>query len=152
MIWVVACAAADVRWDDPPADDAWHAYTAPLALAQVEPFEAVGPHGFFALRRYYSDFDHEDALRPYVFRVEGGRVHDLWRGTALARPIVAARLMRVNGDERLCVVHRGDSFLRPDPATTVTLHAVYAWTGFGFRTVDEPAAQALCGELRSVSR
>jgi hypothetical protein len=129
------------------ADRRWLIHPARESLAFVQPFAAAGPDSFFALRRHSSSFDHEDALRPYVFRVGGRsgspRVIDVWRGTALARPLVAARLFEWRGSQLLCAIHRDDSFLDPHPQTTKRVRIVYRWTGFGFKGVnDEEALQA----------
>jgi poly-gamma-glutamate synthesis protein (capsule biosynthesis protein) len=136
---VVGAAAPDTRWLAHPDRD---------ALLFVQAFPTAGPAAFFALRRHYSDFDREDALRPYVFRVDASsgeaRVVDVWRGTSLARPLVAARLFDWRGRQLLCAIHRGDSFLRPDPATQARLRIVYRWTGFGFAGVDDEEARAAC--------
>lgn len=136
---VVGAASPDTRWLAHPDRD---------ALLFVQAFPTAGPGAFFALRRHTSDFDREDALRPYVFRVDssrdGPRVVDLWRGTALARPLVAARLFDWHGRQLLCAIHRGDSFLNPDPATRARVRIVYRWTGFGFAGVDDEDARDAC--------
>ena len=138
----VQAAGPDRRWLVHPARD---------TLLFVQPFTAAGPGTFFALRRRPSSFDHEDALRPYVFRVEGppgaARVVELWRGTALARPLVAARLFDWQGSQLLCAIHRADTFLAPEPETMKRVRLVYRWTGFGFRGVDDEEAMQRCEEL-----
>jgi hypothetical protein len=93
----------------------------------------------WSLRRHRSSFDREDALRPYVFRVqrEGAtaapRIVDIWRGTALARPLVAASLFEWHGSQLLCAIHRDDTFLDPKPNTMKRVRLIYRWSGFGFK-------------------
>jgi hypothetical protein len=86
-----------------------------------------------------------------VFRVaekDGAtRIVDIWRGTALARPLIAARLIDVGGRTLLCAIHRADSFLAPQPNTPKRVYTVYRWTGFGFAGVDDDAALSMCQEL-----
>jgi len=116
----------------------------------VQPFTSLGPDTFFALHRRYSDFDKVEALRPYVFRMAGKRPTDfveLWRGTALSRPLLAARLMQHGKHQYLCAIHRGDSFLRPDPQNTQRRYILYEWSGFGFRGAADPEALARCQDL-----
>jgi len=128
-------------------DPAWQRHPHRAALRFVQSFRSLGPQHFFALRTQYSTFDQETALRPYVFAIRDGRLVDVWRGTALSWPLLYARLIQLgDGRERLCALHRGDSFVRRDPQITSQrrFHAVYAWSGFGFRRVDEADALALC--------
>lgn len=116
----------------------------------VQPFTSLGPNTFFALHRRYSDLDRQQALRPYVFRMSGKRPTDfieLWRGSALSRPLLAARLLRSGQHEYLCAIHRGDSFLRPNPETKERRYIVYEWNGFGFRGVQDEGAMELCQKM-----
>jgi hypothetical protein len=122
----------------------------------VQPFASLGPDTFLALHRVYSTFDHEEALRPYVFRMipprpggEGAawRFAELWRGTALSKPLLAARLFRHDSHEYLCAILRDDSFLHPDPATRGRVRIVYEWTGFGFHGVDDADALERCERM-----
>ncbi len=133
-----------VRTDAP--DRRWLIHPARETLAFVQPFRAASPDAFFALRRHISSFDHEKALRPYVFRIDGARVIDVWRGTALARPLVAARLFEWRGSQLLCAIHRDDTFLDPHPQTMKRVRLVYRWTGFGFKGVDDAGALQACEE------
>jgi hypothetical protein len=128
-------------------DGAWQRHPHRASLRYVQSFRSLGPQHFFALRRQFSSFDGELALRPYVFALRDGRFVDLFRGTALSWPTLYARLVQLpDGRERLCALHRGDSFIRPNPqiAPEQRFHAVYAWSGFGFRRVDDTEALALC--------
>lgn len=138
---------------EPKASDrAWLIHPARETFSFVQAFPSAGRSAFFALRRHWSEFDHENALRPYVFRVETEaegppRIIDVWRGTALARPLVAARLVDGHDGELLCAIHRADSFLSPEPSTMKRVRAVYRWTSFGFAGVDDPEALAACEAL-----
>lgn len=133
---------------DPMAvEPAWQRHPRRAALRFVQSFRSLGPQHFFALHAQYSAFDQETALRPYVFAIRDGQPIDVWRGTALSWPLLYARLIQLgDGRERLCALHRGDSFVRRDPqiSSQRRFHAVYAWSGFGFRRVDEADALALC--------
>lgn len=131
-------------------DTAWQRHPRRAALRFVQPFRSLGPQHYFALRRLYSTFDGEQALRPYVFAVRGERTVDLWRGTALSWPLLYARLFAApDGRELLCARHRGDSFVHRNPQISRDrrFHAVYAWTGFGFRQVEDAAALSECQKL-----
>jgi poly-gamma-glutamate synthesis protein (capsule biosynthesis protein) len=134
--------------DSAAPDRRWMVHPDRGALLFVQPFPTAGDAAFFALRRHYSDFDRENALRPYVFRIDArgsaSRVVDVWRGTSLARPLVAARLFDWHGRQLLCAIHRDDSFLHPDPKTRGRVRIVYRWTGFGFAGVDDEDARNAC--------
>lgn len=133
-----------------PTNTTWLHHPGRDKFVYVQPFTSLGPNTFFALHRRYSDLDRQEALRPYVFRMSGKRPTDfieLWRGTALSRPLLAARLIRSGQREYLCAIHRGDSFLRPDPSTTERKYVVYEWTGFGFRGVRDGEAMEMCQRM-----
>jgi poly-gamma-glutamate synthesis protein (capsule biosynthesis protein) len=122
----------------------WQRHPGQRKFVFVQPYRSLGAGAYFALHRKYASFDHETALRPLVFRIVDGRAVDLWRGTALSRPLLAARLLTVGDNEYLCALHRGDSFLKLEPTTRKRLHVVYKWSGFGFRGVTDAEAQARC--------
>ncbi|MEQ1507494.1 MAG: CapA family protein [Myxococcota bacterium] len=128
----------------PPPDTAWWAHPWAKRFEQVEALPSLGPHVFVALHRAWSDLDHAIALRPYVFRIDGDRFVDLWRGTALSRPLVSIAVAQVDGDDVLCAVHRDDTFLAPEPDTDRRRTLAYRWDGFGFGTTASPAAVAAC--------
>jgi len=86
------------------------------------------------LERHPSAMDGEIALRPHVYAVDGRGLVAKWRGTALAWPLLDAI---VDKDGALCALHRGDSFVRPDPTTAVTRTMRYRWNGFGFSAADD---------------
>ncbi len=126
----------------PEPNLAWQAHPWRGHFRAVQPF-AQGDL-WLGLHERWSDIDGEVGLRPYVFRMTPQGYDEVWRGSSLARPLVAARLLQVDGEEFLCALHRGDSFLHPDPTTRERVYLVYRWNGFGFRGVDHPAALAAC--------
>ena len=141
--WGAPCVVAA----DPFTDDerrAWQRHPGAARFVFVQPFRSLGARTFFALHRSHSTFDDETALRPYVFRMEAGGHRDLWSGTALSRPLVAARLFVHDGQELLCALHRADTFLALEPATLARVRTVYRWSGFGFVSVRNPAAEERC--------
>jgi poly-gamma-glutamate synthesis protein (capsule biosynthesis protein) len=94
-----------------------------------------------ALERHPSSMDGQNGIRPHVYAVDGQGLVARWRGTALAWPLVDAV---VDADGRLCALHRGDSFIRPDPTTVSTRTMLYRWNGFGFSAVDDSAESSSC--------
>lgn len=89
----------------------------------------------FSLEKHNSSIDDEVGLRPYVYAVGPHGLIARWRGSALAWPLIDAVESK---DGVLCALHRGDSFLMPDPNTKTTRMAAYRWNGFGFSGVDTP--------------
>lgn len=115
-----------------------------LELVTVEP---LGAGRWFALRRSHSDFDGVEALRPYVFRIDGQEVIDVWRGTSLSWPLVAARVLTIDKERVLCALHRDDSFLHPRPDTLGRRWAAYTFNGFGVTRREDPKLEARCQAL-----
>jgi poly-gamma-glutamate synthesis protein (capsule biosynthesis protein) len=130
-----------------PAERSWEVHPWRDQFKFVQSFPAAGEGAWFTLHERWSDLDGQVGLRPYVWRERGDAWEDLWRGSALALPIVSARLFDHGGTQLLCALHRGDSFLAPDPATPERVRIVYRWTGFGFREVEDVAARAACERL-----
>jgi hypothetical protein len=89
-----------------------------------------------SLERHNSSIDDEVGLRPYVYAIGPHGLIARWRGSALAWPLIDAVESK---DGVLCALHRGDSFLMPDPATKATRIAAYRWNGFGFTGIETPA-------------
>lgn len=102
-----------------------------------------GPEMLLILERHFSPLDGEDGVRPYVYEVGPHGLVARWRGSGLAWPLIDATLIGERQD-RLCALHRTDSFLVPNPEAKGTRTAVYRWNGFGFSAVDEPASLATC--------
>lgn len=88
-----------------------------------------------SLERHNSSIDDEVSLRPYVYAVGPHGLIARWRGSALAWPLIDAVESK---DGVLCALHRGDSFLMPDPETKTTRIAAYRWNGFGFSGIETP--------------
>jgi Bacterial capsule synthesis protein PGA_cap len=109
--------------------------TRPVSLVSLQPGLATNGREklLFALERHPSSMDGEDAIRPHVYDVSDRGLVAKWRGTALAWPLIDATV-EANGE--ICALHRGDSFVRPDPATTATRTLRYRWNGFGFSAVN----------------
>ena len=102
------------------------------------------------VEQHFSPMDKENSPRPYVYAVGERGLVARWRGTALAWPLVDARLMPDPAWDEvmlLCALHRGDSFIRLDPTTTERRTAVYRWNGFGFSGVNDDQAVAACRKM-----
>ncbi|HTC92662.1 MAG TPA: CapA family protein [Terriglobales bacterium] len=96
----------------------------------------------FALERHHSPLDQEDGVRPYVYAIGRRGLVAKWRGSALAWPLLDAVVDPKNN--RLCALHRSDSFMLPNPAATGTRVAAYKWNGFGFSGLDDPEETEIC--------
>jgi poly-gamma-glutamate synthesis protein (capsule biosynthesis protein) len=117
-------------------------------VVSLETGQLAGPESpplLFSLEHHYSPIDNEVGLRPYVYAVAPHGLVARWRGSALAWPLLDARIMAKNG--LLCALHRGDSFIAPQPSTKQTRVAVYQWNGFGFRGIDDPKITRACAAL-----
>lgn len=110
-----------------------------VSLVSLQPRLATdgGTKLLLALERHSSPMDGEVAIRPHVYEVGENGLIARWRGTALAWPLIDAV---VDADGELCALHRGDSFVRPDPTVTTTRTMRYRWNGFGFSASDGGAA------------
>lgn len=123
--------------------------TRPLELLALEAGPLAGsgaPPLLLALERHPSPLDQAQDPRPYVYEARPQWLIPRWRGSALAWPLLDAALAP-DGSGVLCALHRGDSFLVPDPAATRTRVAAYRWNGFGFSGQDDAAALAGCSAL-----
>jgi poly-gamma-glutamate synthesis protein (capsule biosynthesis protein) len=123
--------------------------TRPTPLLSAESVSSWGEEPLlFTLERHFSPIDGEDdGVRPYVYAVGPNGLVARWRGSALAWPLVDARVLPPgpNGEGGLlCALHRGDSFLMLDPAIPSRRMAIYRWNGFGFSGVDDPVASEAC--------
>ena len=121
--------------------------TRPSQILSIEKasFSPDGPPLLLTLERHPSPIDGERGVRPYVYEVGPRGLVARWRGSALAWPLVDATILPGTG--LLCALHRGDSFLAPDPAAPASRAAVYRWNGFGFTGEDDPAPLAACRAL-----
>lgn len=96
----------------------------------------------FTLEQHDSPLDMASGVRPYVYAVGPHGLVAKWRGSALAWPLLDAVAVPGNEAALICALHRGDSFVVLDPATTATREAAYRWNGFGFSGAAPPAACA----------
>ena len=119
----------------------WRTRRVSLVTLQTGMSGKEGEPLLLALERHPSPMDHEVALRPHVYAVGDHGLIARWRGTALAWPLLDA-VVDANGE--LCALHRGDSFVRPDPATKTTRAMEYRWNGFGFSTAGSATANEEC--------
>jgi poly-gamma-glutamate synthesis protein (capsule biosynthesis protein) len=127
----------------------WRTSPGALVAAEFGKLASGRPPMLFTLERHPSSMDAEDGPRPYVYEVSEYGLVARWRGSALAWPLLDARLLAgADGRAYLCALHRGDSFLVPDPAQASSPHVfVYAWSGFGFSGRHDRAAMESCRRL-----
>lgn len=105
-----------------------------------------GAEVLFTVEEHPSTIDGERAPRPYVYRVTPTGLAALWRGSALAWPLVDA--VPIPGQPGcLCALHRGDSFLLLDPSTSERRTAVYRWNGFGFDALHDADLERRCRDM-----
>lgn len=123
---------------------AWRAAGRALLSVEAGVLQPGKPPMLVTVERHPSPLDGEDGPRPYVYDVRDRGLIARWRGSALAWPLIDARLMEADGMSLLCALHRADSFIRLDPAAAGTRTAVYRWSGFGFAAVTDAAAADLC--------
>jgi poly-gamma-glutamate synthesis protein (capsule biosynthesis protein) len=118
-------------------------------IASLEKMEVEGKaqreECLFTLEPHYSPMDGEAGLRPCVYAVHRNGLIPKWRGTALAWPLKDAALLP-GAAGILCGLHRGDSFLVPNPQSRENRIAVYRWNGFGFSGIHEPELIKRCTE------
>jgi hypothetical protein len=105
--------------------------THPISMVSISSAYFDEKHNYlFTLERHYSSIDRENGLRPYVYSITKTGLIDLWRGSALSRPLIDATLTL--DKKYLVALHRGDSFINLDSQNKVTLIESYRWNGFGF--------------------
>ncbi len=117
----------------------WRSRRQELVSLQVTNAMANEPL-LLSLENHPSSIDNEIGLRPYVYAVGRHGLIARWRGSALAWPLLDAV---ATGNGTVCALHRGDSFLLPNPEMKETRIAAYQWNGFGFSGIDPPAACSL---------
>jgi hypothetical protein len=156
------------RWRLAPWGEAQRLISGPMALEGRSPENAASwkmagrrvlsaeagrmapdrPPFLLTIERHPSSIDSEDGPRPYVYEVSDHGLIARWRGSALAWPLIDARLIEgADGVSLLCALHRADSFIRLNPSSSGTRTAVYRWAGFGFRAESDEAAGARCRDL-----
>lgn len=113
--------------------------------------------GLLLIEDRYSNLDKRVAPRPYVYALDPpppgggtGRLRALWRGSALAYPLIDAVVMpSTGGGDVLCALHEASSFLAGPVATdgatpAAPLTLAYRWNGFGFSRAPSEADQQAC--------
>ena len=137
------------------SERAWR--TRPAAVLSLEAGNLEGPAGpqfLLSLERHESPIDSERDPRPYVYEVGTHGFVARWRGSALAWPLLDARLLPGSYGV-LCALHRRDSFLMLSPESNGTRVAAYRWSGFGFNGITDDrivsGCRALFGEKESVT-
>ena len=128
-----------------PSDRRWQTRPAPLLAVEVARIaQAGGEPLLLTLEMRYSTLDGEWAPRPYVYRISERGPVALWRGSGLAWPLADVAVLE---DGTLCALHRGDSFLTPDPGAPASRIAAYRWNGFGFTGMEDAASKQSCKVL-----
>ncbi len=131
----------------------WRTLARPLLSLEAGALAPGQPALLFTVERQPSSLDGEDGPRPYVYQPTGHGLVARWRGSALAWPLIEARLIRdPAGQAFVCARHRADSFILLDPAgagQAKTRTAVYAWNGFGFSGVTRSELTTRCDEVSS---
>lgn len=130
----------------------WRSQALPLISAEVGKLAGPeGPEYLFTLEQHSSSIDGEEGVRPYVYEALAGGLVARWRGSALAWPLLDAALLP-GGDGVLCALHRRDSFLVLQPASTGVRTAAYRWNGFGFSGVEDANVLARCRSMFGVEQ
>ncbi len=128
-----------------PGDRAWRGPFRHRLAAQCFRDSAGSPL-LFSLESHFSPLDGTVSIRPYVYALGPAGLYAKWRGSGLAWPLLDAGF--AEGDEHtLCALHRGDSFVAPDPANAATRIAAYQWNGFGFSLTKDAEAGARCADF-----
>jgi len=126
---------------------AWRTRPAPVLSLETGRLEGPSkPEFLLSLERRESPIDSERDPRPYVYEVGPHGLIARWRGSALAWPLLDARLLP-NSNGVLCALHRRDSFLMLSPASKGTRVAAYRWNGFGFDGITDARVVAACRAL-----
>jgi poly-gamma-glutamate synthesis protein (capsule biosynthesis protein) len=122
-----------------------HWSTSASGLLCAAPFRLRGDSGayLFTVERHYSNLDGENAPRPYVYFLGSRGPVAKWRGSGLAWPLLDAVPLPAEPGV-LCALHRGDSFLIPDPAAPANRIAAYRWNGFGFSMAKDAELETAC--------
>jgi poly-gamma-glutamate capsule biosynthesis protein CapA/YwtB (metallophosphatase superfamily) len=126
---------------------AWRTRPAPVLSLEAARMEGPNrPPFLFSLERHESPIDSERDPRPYVYEVGPHGFIARWRGSALAWPLLDARLLPQDGG-LLCALHRRDSFLMLSPESKGTRVAAYRWNGFGFDGIGDEGTVSACRAL-----
>jgi poly-gamma-glutamate synthesis protein (capsule biosynthesis protein) len=121
--------------------------THPMSIISISSSKFDGKNEYlFTLENHYSSLDSETNQRPYVYSLDNKGLIARWRGSALAWPLIDAQISPEN-DNILCVLHRGDSFIKPDKTIKNTRVSAYVWNGFGFKGLSDSITCKLCEKL-----
>jgi poly-gamma-glutamate synthesis protein (capsule biosynthesis protein) len=107
----------------------WQTNPMPLVSISTANFDSKYNY-LMTLEKHYSSIDGEYGLRPYVYNITNAGLVDLWRGSALSRPLIDATL--TPDKKYLVALHRGDSFLNLNSLNAEMRFEAYQWNGFGF--------------------
>jgi poly-gamma-glutamate synthesis protein (capsule biosynthesis protein) len=125
----------------------WRTRPAPVLSLEAGNMEGPArPQLLFSLEKHASPIDSEREPRPYVYEVGPHGFVARWRGSALAWPLLDARLLP-GSDGVLCALHRRDSFLILSPESKGTRIAAYRWNGFGFDGIADEGVVSACRAL-----
>jgi len=116
------------------------------ALQAVHFSPAPADHLLLSLQLRHSSIDNTTGPRPYVYDLGPNGLVARWRGSALAWPLLDFTVLTEDGSDYLCALHRGDSFIAPNPATPQRRTQVYRWSGFGFLGLETPGLAQRCAE------
>lgn len=98
-----------------------------------------GNEQLFILEKHYSKIDKGVNIRPYVYQLDNNGIYALWRGSAMAWPLLDAKISPYD-PKTLIVLHRGDSFIKIDSENKDKRVALYKWNGFGFKGITDSLA------------
>jgi poly-gamma-glutamate synthesis protein (capsule biosynthesis protein) len=125
----------------------WRTRPAPVLSLEAGNMEGPDrPQLLLSLERHTSPLDSEREPRPYVYAVGPQGFVARWRGSALAWPLLDARLLP-GSNGVLCALHRRDSFLVLSPESKGTRVAAYRWKGFGFEGLGDDRVVSQCRAL-----
>jgi poly-gamma-glutamate synthesis protein (capsule biosynthesis protein) len=116
----------------------------PIRKLQPVDLNGDGISEILLVQEIYSSFDKENAKRVYIYSFKKG-FHALWRGTALARPLLD--VVYVPSIHRLVALHSADSFIKRKIDCTERIIMSYKWNGFGFSGVKELVCHSGCSSL-----
>ncbi|MDP4290965.1 MAG: CapA family protein [Bacteroidota bacterium] len=121
--------------------------THPMTIISIATFKPDNKSDYlFMLEKHYSSLDNEINLRPYVYRVGQNGLSARWRGSALAWPILDAKISP-DDNKILCVMHRGDSFIKLDKTNSTRRFVAYKWNGFGFSGISDSTICVNCEKV-----
>jgi len=120
--------------------------TKPMPITSISVCNINSKEHLFMLKSYYSSLDKEISLRPYVYKLEETGLNAKWRGSALAWPLIDAKIYKSDSCY-LFALHRGDSFLSLNKNDSNIHIATYKWNGFGFNIVKDSLLQKKCEYL-----